>query len=130
MLMHRALYTYFIILIFFIMLCLKLESHKQWNWFFTFFPLWFHDLILLMDALFYLVIHCKHETLRNMPLNKDILVLVVVLLKILAQILLCLKLEYPKLNLEVYHVLIPVWLLFPILIIDVSITLFKSPPSE
>nr|CAH7743631.1 unnamed protein product [Callosobruchus chinensis]CAH7750931.1 unnamed protein product [Callosobruchus chinensis] len=125
MVMHRALFTWFILLVFFILLCLRLESRTHWNWFLIFVPMWIYDLILLMNAIFNIFIRCKHETIRNLFKNENILLLVIVILKVAAQIMLCLKLEYKFLNLQVYHVLIPVWILLPILIIDVSMTLFK-----
>lgn len=124
--MHRALFTWFILLVFFILLCLRLESRTYWNWFLIFLPLWFYDLILLIDAFFNIVIHCKHETLRAILKNKNNLLIIVMLLKIATQIILCLKLEYPFLNLQIYHVLLPLWILLPLLIIGVSVSLFKN----
>ncbi|KAJ8942770.1 hypothetical protein NQ318_002930 [Aromia moschata] len=121
MVMHRALFTWFILLIFFILLCLRLEARTHWNWFLIFLPMWIYDLILLIDALFNIFIRCKHENIRNLFKNKNILLVAVVLLKIAAQITLCLKLEYAALNLQLYHVLLPFWILLPILIVDVSV---------
>lgn len=125
MVMHRALFTWFILLVFFILLCLRLESRTHWNWFLIFVPLWIYDLILLIDALFNIFIRCKHETIRNLFKNKNILLVVIVLLKLGGFITLCLKLQY-NLNLEIHQVMLPFWLMFPILIADVSITLFKN----
>lgn len=126
MVMHRALFTWFILLVFFILLCLRLESRTHWNWFLIFVPMWLYDLILLINALFNIFIRCKHENIRKLFKNKNILLLAIVLLKIAAQITLCLKLEYKFLSLELYHVLLPIWILLPILIMDVSITLFGN----
>lgn len=47
-LVHRALFTWFIILIFCICLCLRLETRTQWNYFIVFIPLWIFDSILLI----------------------------------------------------------------------------------
>lgn len=125
MVMHRALFTYFILLIFFILLCLKLESHKRWNWFLIFLPMWIYDVISFLFALVHIIMHCKHGTLRNIAKNKDNLSLLIIILKMSAQIMLCLYLE-DSANIKMYHVLIPVWILLPILIVDVSITLFRN----
>lgn len=124
--MHRALFTWFILLMFFILLCLRLEARIHWNWFLIFLPMWIYDLILLIDALFNISLRCKHDTIKNLFKNKNILLIAVVFLKIATQITLCLKLEYKHLNLQLYHVLLPFWILIPILIVDVSVTLFKS----
>lgn len=123
--MHRALFTWFILLVFFILLCLRLESRTHWNWFLIFLPMWFYDFILLIDAFFNIVLHCKREHIRTTVKNKNNLLILVILLKIAAQIILCLKLEYPKLELDLHHVLIPLWILLPILIINVSYHLYK-----
>lgn len=128
--MHRALFTYFLMLVFCVLLTLKLESHKHWNWFLIFLPLWLYDLILLIDALFNIIIHCKHESLRVIIKNKNNLLVLIVLLKIAAQVVICLKLEYKSLNLDIYHVLLPLWLLLPVLIIDLSVTLIKTSRNE
>lgn len=126
MVMHRALFTWFILLMFFILLCLRLETRIHWNWFLIFLPMWVYDLILLIDALFNISLRCKQDTIKNLFKNKNILLIAVVFLKIATQITLCLKLEYKHLNLQLYHVLLPFWVLIPILIVDVSVTLFKS----
>lgn len=123
--MHRALFTWFLLLVFFVLLCLRLESRIYWNWFIIFLPMWNYDAILLVYALFNIVIHCKHD-IRTLAKNKNNLFVLIVILKIAAQIIICLKLEYASLNLSVYHVLIPIWLLLPVMIIDVSLTMFRT----
>ena len=124
--MKKALITWFLLLFFFIFLCLRLESRTHWNWFVVLIPLWIYDFALLADALFHIIIHCKDETLETIITNKNNLLVLVILLKIAMQIMFCLKLEYQHLNLEVYQVLIPFWVLLPILIVDISVKLFKS----
>lgn len=126
--MHRALFTWFILLVFSILLCLRLESRARWNWFLIFVPMWIYDLILLIDALFNIFIFCRRDNGGNLFKNKNILLVAVVFLKIAGQILVCLKLEY-NLILQIYHVLIPFWLLLSILIVDVSMTLFSNKDS-
>ncbi|XP_071055303.1 transmembrane protein 60 [Onthophagus taurus] len=126
MVMHRAIVTWFILLVFFILLCLQLETRIHWNWFLIFLPLWVYDVILLIDALFNIIIHCKDDMLWSIIKNKNNLLVMVILLKIAAQVMICLKLEYNKtLELELYQVLAPLWVLLPILIVDVTIKLFK-----
>lgn len=124
--MHRAIVTWFILLVFFILLCLRLELRTHWNWFLVFLPLWLYDIILILDALFYIFIHCKNETFKSILKNKNTLLVIVIMLKVAALVMICLKLEYKFLQLEVHHVLIPLWILLPILIGDVTITLFNN----
>lgn len=127
MVMHRAIVTWFILLVFFILLCLRLELRTHWNWFIVFLPLWLYDVILILDALFNIFIHCKNEAFKTILKNKNTLLVIIILLKVAAQIMICLKLEYKFLHLQVHHVLIPLWILLPILIGDVTFTLFNSP---
>lgn len=124
--MHRALFTWFILLLFLILLCLRLDGRMHWNWFLIFLPMWLYDVILSIIALFNLIINCKQDSAKELLKNEHNLLLLVVVLKVAAQIMICLKLEYKSLEMSLYHVLIPFWLLLPILIVDVSIKLYKS----
>lgn len=47
-LVHRALFTWFVMLVFCICLCLRLESRTHWNYFIVFIPLWIFDVILIV----------------------------------------------------------------------------------
>lgn len=124
--MHRALFTWFILLLFFILLCLRVDGRMHWNWFLIFLPMWLYDVILSIIALFNLVINCKQESAKDRIKNEHNLLLLVVVLKVAAQIMICLKLEYRALHLSLYYVLIPFWLLLSILICNVSIRLYES----
>lgn len=126
MVMHRALFTWFILLLFFILLCLRLDGRMHWNWFLIFLPMWLYDLILLLIAIFNLAISCKQDSVKDVIKNEHNLLLLVVVLKVAAQIMICFKLECKWLELPLYQVLIPFWLLLPILIVDVSVKLYKS----
>lgn len=65
------------------------------------------------------------ERIRN-SLSKNIWYMAAILLKMAAQITICLKLEYPKLNLPIYLVLSPLWILLPALIVDVFLFLVRG----
>lgn len=125
--MHRALTTWFIFLVFCILLCLRLESRTHWNWFIIFLPMWVYDSIILIYVLFHLISHCRHgvEHIRS-SLHRNIVYVCAIILKMFGQIIICLKFEYPSLNIPLTHMLIPIWLLLPILITDVFFTLMKS----
>lgn len=124
--MHRALFTWFILLLFFILLCLRLDGRINWNWFLIFLPMWLYDLVLSFDAGFNIIMHCKHQGIKELVKNKHNLLILIIILKIAAQIMICLKFEYKSLSIMLYHVLIPFWLLLPTLIIYVSFKLYWS----
>uniref|UniRef100_A0A1L8D9I0 Putative conserved plasma membrane protein n=1 Tax=Nyssomyia neivai TaxID=330878 RepID=A0A1L8D9I0_9DIPT len=112
-LVHRALFTWFIVLVFLILLCLRLETRTHWNWFVVFIPLWIFDAILLIYVLIKIV-----TKWRNLTRLKELLIqyqsyICTVLLKIAIQIMICLKLEYPGLELSIFTVMIPIWILLP-----------------
>lgn len=126
MVMHRALFTWFLLLVFFILLCLRLEGRTHWNWFLIFLPMWLFDLFLLIDALFYMFVSLRIDSVTRFLKNRHAYLIIIVLLKITAQVTICLKLEYVTLNLQLYHVMIPLWILVSCLIVNVSKILFSS----
>ncbi|XP_076178907.1 transmembrane protein 60 [Ptiloglossa arizonensis] len=63
---HRALFTWFILLIFLILLDLRLDQRIQWNWFIVFIPMWLYDHILLIYRVFNMISHCKNERVINL----------------------------------------------------------------
>lgn len=64
--LHRALFAWFNVLIFMILLALRLDQKIQWNWFIVFIPLWLYDNFLLIYIVFNMISHCKN------PLNRHI----------------------------------------------------------
>ena len=92
--LHRALCTWFICLIFLILLVLRLDNRTRWSWFIVFIPMWLYDSVLLLYLTFNLVTHCKRPHNRTFKsLRRKIWNLTCALLKLVAQIMLCLKLE-------------------------------------
>ncbi|XP_055322402.1 transmembrane protein 60 [Sitodiplosis mosellana] len=125
-LVHRALFTWFIILVFCICLCLRLENRTQWNYFIVFIPLWIFDAILLIYVIIKIVTKWRFlERLKEL-IHFYQWNFAVVLLKIAAEICICLKIEYPHMNLSIYTVMIPIWILLPSTIIYVFINLVKN----
>lgn len=120
--LHRALFTWFVLLVFFILLVLRLDSRTHWNWFIVFIPLWVYDSILLVYVLFYMVSQCRsHERFGS----SRAWYIAAVALKMVAQVILCLALEFPDLSLSVYWVMAPLWLFLPALTVNVFISLVK-----
>lgn len=110
---HRALFTWLVVLVFSIVLCLRLTAHTQWNYFIVFVPLWIFDAILLI----YVIIRIVTKW-RNLTRLKELLAayqwyIAAVLLKIAAQIMICLHIEYPQLELSIFVTMIPIWILLP-----------------
>ena len=113
---HRALFAWFTYLSFLILLVLRLDKWTKWSWFIVFIPMWLHDGILLLQSIFHF---------RNMTsTRRKIWNLVRVILKLTAQILLCLKLDffdlYSPTILPLYYVMIPVWIVLAVTLCDVA----------
>lgn len=126
--LHRALFTWFIFLVFLILLCLRLESRTHWNWFIVFIPMWVYDSILLIYVIFHMVSHCRNSIERfRETINKNVWYITAIALKMAAQIIICIKLEYTKVNLRIYVVMTPIWMLLPVLCVEVFMHLLKNP---
>lgn len=125
-LVHRALFTWFVTLNFVIFLSLRLELRTQWNFFIVFIPLWVFDAILLV----YVIIRIITKW-RNLARLKELLIgyqwyIAAVLLKIAGQTMICLKLEYPQLDIPIYVTMIPIWALLSSTVTYVFIKLIHS----
>lgn len=110
-LVQRALFTWFVVLVFCIFLCLRLEQHTQWNYFIVFIPLWIFDAILLIHVIIKII-----TKWRNLTRLKELLIfyqwyIAAVLLKILTQVMICLKIEYQQMQLPIYVTMAPISIL-------------------
>jgi len=122
---HRALFTWFITLIFSILIALRLEQRVRWSWFIVFVPMWLYDCILLMYLIFLMGSHRRASSDRwQRGAVRHIFCLGALTLKVAAEILLCLRLEGSELKL--YYVMIPVWIGLPILTLDVFLSMFDT----
>nr|ADD24454.1 Transmembrane protein 60 [Lepeophtheirus salmonis] len=127
--LHRALCTWFICLIFLILLVLQLDERTRWSWFIVFIPMWIYDSILILYLLFNMTTHCKngHDgSLRTM--KRKIWCFVCIVLKLTAQIMLCLKLENNdrSIYIPLYYVMIPIWIILAISTVDIFFTLISN----
>lgn len=124
--LHRALFTWFLLLVFLILLVLRLDNRIQWNWFIVFIPLWFYECILLICVFFNLMSHCKNGIDRFSNLvQRKIWCLTIIVLKMASQMTCCLKLENQSMNISMFYVMAPVWIILPLLLVDVFYTLIK-----
>lgn len=88
-------------------------------------PLWIYDGILII----YIIIKIIRKWI-NLSRIKELLIgyqwyILAVFLKIAAQIMICLKLEYVELNIRIYFIFLPIWILLPCTIIYVFSTIIK-----
>jgi len=107
-----------------ILLCLRLDPRTTWNWFVTFTPLWFFDVIIII----YVIIKFIRKW-RNLTCLTDLLFLYKwniagVLLTISSQVMICLTLEYPQ-QIPIYVTIAPVVLLLSTAIFYVGSRLGK-----
>ncbi|XP_005103569.1 transmembrane protein 60 [Aplysia californica] len=112
---HKALFTWFVTLIFFILFVLRADDTVDWNWFLIFIPLWIFDAAIMIYIIVNIIIHYRsphylHHVDRNeMTMKRKYALLVCCLFKIAFQFLVCLRLEYFSISL--YYVLIPLWIM-------------------
>merc|ERR1711862_1037329 len=97
----------------------------------VFIPMWIYDSILLLYLTLNLVIHCKRPTNRTFhAMRRKIWNLTCAILKLVAQIMLCLKLElenstnHPDFKLPLYYVMIPIWIILPVALVDTFFTMY------
>jgi hypothetical protein len=126
--LHRALLSWFLGLVFLILLVIRLDQRTQWNWFIVFIPMWIFDGAVLIYAAFYLVNRCRstrNHAWTHMVIRKKIEFVCVIGFKLALQILICLKLEFPSWNLPLYFVFIPLWCILLFLIINLFVVLLE-----
>ena len=121
---NRALFAWFTYLSFLILLVLRLDKWTKWSWFIVFIPMWLHDGILLLYSISQLIFRSQPNNRNMTSTRRKIWNLVRVILKLTAQILLCLKLDYFDLYsptiLPLYYVMIPVWIVLAVTLCDVA----------
>jgi len=121
--LHRVLLTWFLGLVFLILLVIRLDQRTNWNWFIVFIPLWIFDVVVLSYAAFYIVSRLKVDPRQicTVYVRRKFYVFVTVILKMSTQILLCLKLSHW--NLPLYYIFIPIWCVLTIGLIRVILIL-------
>ena len=127
--LQRALITWFICLMFLILLALRLDKRVRWSWFIVFIPLWLYDIILLVYLIFSMISHCKRSSGRERfqkTIIRKIWNCFVVLQLIAAQIMLCIKLDDNGIDIPLFYVMIPVWITLTTLTIAVFQSLFEK----
>lgn len=128
---HRALLTWFLLLVLLILIVLRLDKRIHWNWFIVFIPLWFYECILLMNVFFNLMSQCKNMAVdRFSKVQRNMFWLTIIVLLMSSQMTLCLKLENAAMNISMFNVMAPVWIILPLSLVDVFFTLIKRSRSN
>lgn len=127
---HRALYTWFVVLVFLILLCLRLESRNSWSWFLIFTPLWIYSAVLLIYISIKILSKWRNVLFRISTL-KEIFVeyrwsVGAVLLMLVIQFNICMLLESPHSTYSIFFVMGPTWVLLTSCIVFVFYKLISS----
>jgi len=138
--LHRALLSWFLGLVFLILLVIRLDQRTQWNWFIVFIPMWIFDGSVLTYVGFYVVNKCKHISHDNcvtrtqfwitFKLPSKLQFVIAIVFKVAVQILLCLKLEIPSWELPLYYVFIPLWCILAVVLSTITYHLIESVRSR
>jgi len=128
LLLHRALFTWFICLIFLILLVLRLDERTRWSWFIVFIPMWLYDSILIVYFAFEMITLCRasggpgeQSVTRWRHVRRKGWYLTCAVMKLAMQIMICLKLdnrESGALDIPLYYIMIPLWIVLPVTIAD------------
>jgi len=126
--LHRALFTWFICLIFLILLVLRLDERTRWSWFIVFIPMWLYDSILIVYFAFEMITLCRapggpgsRAATRWRHVRRKGWYLTCAVMKLAMQIMICLKLdnrENGALDIPLYYIMIPLWIVLPVTIAD------------
>lgn len=107
---------------FILFIVLKLDNSIDWLWSVVFTPMWILDLLALIFLTTFLVLHFRSGR-RPFGMNelltkeREIYLLFVFLFKWVFELLLCLKLD-GYINVTVYYIFIPLWMLLLLLVGD------------
>lgn len=124
--LHRALFTWFIVLTFLILMVLKLDNKVDWNWFLIFTPMWLFDAVVTIYVTFKMIVHCKNGYDRtDLTMRRKIYYMLGVFLKLSFQVLLCMRLQYYEI-IRLLYVMIPLWILLLQTLVDVSVGLWRT----
>lgn len=117
---YRALIAWFLLLVFIVFLVVRLDEKVSWNWFIVFIPMWLLDVLIVIYVAIYMVRHCTSGVdPSGRSMLRKVGFLVCVGLKILFEVLICLRVEYLS-SITAYVVAIPIWVLLIVAVCDVT----------
>jgi hypothetical protein len=126
---HRALFTWFLVLLFLIFVALRVDVKTTWSWFVVFVPIWIYDAILLLYILYQIAQHLKGgRVLNNIPIQRKLVYLLAWALKVSFQVLLCIRLDTPvhEPPMQLFYVMAPLVALLCIGSVDVMYVLVRG----
>ena len=122
---HRAQFSWFLALGFIILLTLKLDGRiNEWNWFIIFIPQWIFDSVVILYTLIKMIMHCRGSAHHENMIKKNLWCLIVVILKLLFEVLLCLKLQYAP-QIKMFYTVIPLWIILTGFMCEAFLSLWK-----
>lgn len=126
---HKVILFWLCLLVTLVVAVLKLDDKIDGNWFYVFIPQFFIDIIMLICLLLFVInVYCRIASYaQTHPAPKTAIAkcLACILLKVLFEILLCIKLQYIP-SMGSYIVMAPVWLLCLTAIAELSLSLFAD----
>lgn len=126
--LHRALFTWFLFLVFLILLVLRLDVRTQWNWFIVFAPLWAYLILLFFYLTIKLVQTCKYSSIahNSLLIYNKVCNLACVFMLLISLFVFCAKLENLIEEVHFVFVFLPLWLCLPPTVIYVLVGLLKG----
>lgn len=121
-LVHRALFTWFILLVFLIFIVLRMDSRIQWNWFVIFTPFWIYNTFLIMYTVFNIASYCK----MNYIFRREMIYLFHIIMLVAFQIMAALKLD-AFINISSFYMMAPLWFILTSSAVIVFCTLIGKP---
>ncbi|XP_065351662.1 transmembrane protein 60 [Cloeon dipterum] len=125
---HRALFTWLLVMLFLVFVALRVDSKTQWSWFVVFVPIWIYDSILLLYILYQIAQHLKGgRVVSNIPIQRKLWYLLAWALKVSFQVLLCVYQDSSvKDRMRLFYVLTPLICLLSLGSLDVLYVLVRG----
>ena len=130
---QKSIATWVLLSFFCSFILIKVEEKSNMNWFLVFTPMWIFNSLLSIFGLIKLFQKSRRTPFffsqDNLTIvKKELTYLICVFLKSLFEVLLCFKLQYYS-SLSLFFVMIPLWILLLIILVFLSMRLYKSHSS-
>jgi len=124
-LLGKALFTWFLVLLFMILVAYRLDKAVSWSWFLVFIPLWIQDVFTIIHLS--IIIFCNDVSEScSTYLTRHVGYIMGVLLKTVGQVLVCYKLDQSQPQCSTFFTLLPWWILLVMITGDVTVTVVKD----
>ncbi|RWS30765.1 Transmembrane protein 60-like protein [Leptotrombidium deliense] len=127
---HRALITWTLLTIFFILMILKVDDRSNLNWFVVFIPMFLFDVKLFSFFVIKTVQFWRRNGNHgNVRISVKMIPIMCVLLKVIFEILLCLRLQY-SIQIPLLVIVAPLTTLFLLLSVVSFVNLVHTQRSN